>query len=68
MIKPDWEGLIGTIVCVSCIALIGYSFGLSHGSPINDITEIVWIDSHEKDWGKALEEGFDLVCRLVKND
>ena len=62
MTKLDW--CIAVLVS-SATCAVGYSAGLDHGSPINAITEIVWIDSHEKDWGKALEEGFNLMCRLV---
>ena len=62
MTKHDWIGVF--MICFAT-SLFGFAAGYVKGSPINNITEIVWIDSHEKDWGPALEEGFNLVCRLV---
>ena len=56
-------------IFVVCVALaIGFISGFDSGSPINDITEIVWIDSHVKDWGPSLTEEFNLECMLVREE
>ena len=53
--------LLGLLVIIFGSGMIGYIIGFEAGSPINDITEIVWIESHEP----IVMTAFNMECRLV---
>ena len=59
---------IGIVLCTVALFILGLYVGYQNGSPINDITEIVWVDSHVKDWGPSLTDGFNLECSLVREE
>ena len=51
------------LVIWSVLAWIGYVIGLEHGSPVEDVTEIVWLADHGLPIN--LGEAFDIRCEYI---